>query len=147
MASMDVGLRESILYLTGFCGGELSFRYLGISLASSKLKTSHYNMLLDAVAAKINAWPRASLSHAGKLELIRPVLQGVECFWQIGDICKLCRKFGSPTKHPPIAWNMLHKTREDGGWGLKDLAAWNKTLLAKSIWNTREKKIAYGLNG
>lgn len=118
-------------------------------MASSKLKTSHYNMLLDAVAAKINAWPRASLSHAGKLEHIRSVLQGVECFWLsnlplpkniIDGICKLCRKFVSPTKHPPIAWNMLHKTREDGGWDLKDLAAWNKTLLAKSIWKIQEKK-------
>lgn len=149
MASMEDWVREHILHITGFSCGQLPFRYLGIPLSSSKLNSSDYGMLLDAVRSKINSWPRHTLSHAGKLELIRSVLQGVECFWLsilpmpkniIDEIRVLCRKFVWSTKHPPIAWDMLHKTRDDGGWGLKDLVAWNKALLAKTIWKIQEKK-------
>lgn len=112
IASVDEWVRSSILQLSRFCCGQLPFRYLGIPLASTKLKTSNYGKLLDVVATKINVWPRQTLSHAGKLELIRSVLQGVECFWLsilsmpkniIDAIRALCRKFVWPTKHPLIA--------------------------------------------
>lgn len=128
MASMDMRMRETILNLTGFGLGELTYCYLGIPLAFSKLRTSDY-MLLDTVAANINAWPRATPSHAVKLKLIRSVLQGVECFWLsilplpkniIDRIYALCRRFVWPTKHLPIAWNMFHLPREDGGVGIKE---------------------------
>lgn len=113
-------------------------------------------MLLDAISSKINLWPRNSLSHAWKLELIRSILQGVECFWIsilpvpkhiINDIRVICRKFIGSTKHPPIVWDTLARPRDDGGWGLKDLNAWNKALLEQSVWKIQEKRIHFGLSG
>lgn len=106
-----VSYRRDILEITGFVLGHLAFRYLGNPLASRKLRTLDYSFFGDAIATKINSWPRHSLLYAGKIELIRSVLQGVKCFWLsilrfpsniIHDIYKMCQKFVFPTKHPPI---------------------------------------------
>lgn len=149
MAGIDDTTRQSILDISGFVNGQLPFRYLGIPLASRKLKTSDYSMLVDNIAERINSWPRHSLSQAGKIELIRTVLQGVECFWMsilplpaniIHDIYSLCRKFVWPTKHPPIAWNTLCKPIDDGGMGVKNLVAWNNALIAKTLWKIHMKE-------
>lgn len=116
MTGVDDYIRHCILNVTGFSSGELSFRYLGIPLASRKLKVLDFGMLLDTISGKIKSWHKSSLSHAGKLELIRAVLQGVECFCLsiipmqkhvLDDIRAMCRKFVWPTKHPLIAWDIL----------------------------------------
>ncbi|XP_075474412.1 uncharacterized protein LOC142505350 [Primulina tabacum] len=137
------GLRQ------GFTVGTLPFRYLGIPIAARKLCAADYSDLLDNVNKKVSSWPRNSLSYAGKIELIRSVIQGVECFWLsilpipaciINSIQSICRKFVWPTKHPPIAWSSLCKPLADGGLGLKDLRSWNRALLAKTLWNIHSKK-------
>lgn len=131
MAGVAQGVRHEIFEITGFSQGHLPIRYLGIPLASRRLKTSDYRLLVDAIASKINSWPRHSLSYAGKIELIRSVVQGVECFWLsilmniIDDIYNICRKFIWPTKHLTISRGMFCKPKEDGGLGHKNLAAWN----------------------
>ncbi|XP_075508005.1 uncharacterized protein LOC142544859 isoform X1 [Primulina tabacum] len=146
---MDDRTRHEILRMTGFTPGMLPFRYLGIPLAAKRLRSSDYCMLVNAIAAKINSWPRHSLSYAGKLELIRSVIQGIECFWLsvlpvpncvIDSIHSLCRKFVWPTKRPLIAWNTLCKPLADGGLGLKNLRAWNLALIAKTLWKIHLKK-------
>ncbi|XP_075499775.1 uncharacterized protein LOC142538314 [Primulina tabacum] len=129
MGSIEGSLRQDILDITGFTPGILPFRYLGIPLAAKRLCASDYGKLVDNISTKVSAWPRHSLSYAGKLELIRSVIQGVECFWLsilpvpncvLDSIHAICRKFVWPTKHPPIAWN--------------NLKAWNRALIAKSLW-------------
>ncbi|XP_073313562.1 uncharacterized protein [Primulina huaijiensis] len=149
MASVPDVVRLEILDVTGFALGNLPFRYLGVPLASKKLRALDYIPLVDTISTKISSWPRHSLSYAGKLELIRSVVQGIECFWLsilplpsciIDAIYSLCRKFVWPTKHPPIAWHTLCKPIEAGGLGLKNLKAWNKALLAKTLWNIHNKK-------
>ncbi|XP_075492649.1 uncharacterized protein LOC142530721 [Primulina tabacum] len=146
---MDERTKQDILSITGFSPGSLPFRYLGIPLAARKLRSSDYCKLVDAIAAKINSWPRHSLSYAGKIELIRSVVQGIECYWLsilpipncvISSIYSLCRKFVWHSKHPPIAWENLCKSLEDGGLGLKNLMAWNKALIAKTLWKIQLRK-------
>ncbi|XP_073275451.1 uncharacterized protein [Primulina huaijiensis] len=58
----------------------------------------------------------------------------------IDSIYSLCRNFVWTSKHPPIAWASLCKPIESGGLGLKNLKAWNKALLAKTLWNIHMKK-------
>lgn len=50
-------LRQDILNVTGSASGVLPFRYLGISLASLKLRTSDDSLLVDAISSKISVWP------------------------------------------------------------------------------------------
>ncbi|KZV27299.1 hypothetical protein F511_28456 [Dorcoceras hygrometricum] len=94
-------------------------------------------------------WQKKTLSYAGKMELIRSVLHGVECFWLsilripyyvIDKIYTMCMGFLQNSKHPPIAWDMCCKLKEDGVLGLRNLRYWNKVLLAKSLWNSHDKK-------
>ncbi|XP_075492539.1 uncharacterized protein LOC142530599 [Primulina tabacum] len=92
MAGVDDRSKQDIIQLTGFAPGTLPFRYLGVPLAAKKLRSSDYCKLVDAVANKINSWPRHSLSYA------------------------------------------------DGGLGLKNLGAWNKALIAKTLWKIHLKK-------
>lgn len=74
MAGVHDYTRHFLLNISGFSSGDLPFRYLRIPLASRKLKILDYGMLLNTISAKINSWPRNSLSHAGELKLIRAVL-------------------------------------------------------------------------
>jgi len=76
--SHDLGV---ILALTGFQQGSMSFRYLGISLSMERLRVSYYALLIDKISEKINARKASSLCYADRVELIRVVLQGAECFW------------------------------------------------------------------
>lgn len=148
LAGVDDEVRQQIIDIIGFSTATLPFRYLEITLASAKLRTSDYSMLVSAVSTRMNAWPRHSLSQAGKLELIYAIFQGVECFWLsvlliptniIDGIISICRKFVWHTKYPLISLATICKPKEDGGWGLKNLGSWNKALLTKNLWKIQTK--------
>lgn len=71
---------ELIQSTTGIPIGSMPFRYLGVPLTVVHLKVMHYAPFMDKIAAYINSWTASTLSYAGIMELIRYVLQGVECF-------------------------------------------------------------------
>ncbi|KAL0358099.1 UNVERIFIED_CONTAM: hypothetical protein Scaly_1495600 [Sesamum calycinum] len=50
------------------------------SPAAQRLSVRDYSPLVDQIANSISRWAAKSLSFAGRLELIRSVIQGVECF-------------------------------------------------------------------
>ncbi|XP_052177540.1 uncharacterized protein LOC127791595 [Diospyros lotus] len=127
----------------------MPFRYLGVPLAAQKLKISHYVPFVDKVAAYINAWSSATLSYAGRTELIRAVLQGVECFWLsilsipsavIVRIVRLCRVFLWNSKHPLVPWKDVCLPKKEGGLGFKDIKMWNLALLARTLWDIHQKE-------
>lgn len=133
-----------ICRIFGFSEGTLPVKYLGLPLAANKLLNIHYNPLLDQITSFINRWFNSCLSLAGRAELVRSVLQGVECFWiqslplpvTISDrINSLIRKFPWGSKSCPIAWKKVCMPKDEGGLGLRDLATWNKALHTKILWN------------
>ncbi|GFS33810.1 hypothetical protein Acr_00g0030680 [Actinidia rufa] len=82
--SMDGFCREDaeeIKTISRFSLGRFPFRYLGIPVAASRLSIEQFSPLISKIAEYINACACATLSYAGRCELIRSVLQGVECFW------------------------------------------------------------------
>ncbi|KAI3450765.1 hypothetical protein Pfo_007430 [Paulownia fortunei] len=140
---------DEIQELTNIPRGSMPFRYLGIPLAAEKLKVMHYAPFIDKIAALINAWTCNSLSYAGRAELIRTVLQGVECFWLsilpipatvISRITRLCRLFLWGSRNAPIAWKEVSLPRDEGGLGFRDLRCWNLALWTKLLWNIHAKK-------
>ena len=145
---------ENILDHTGFIQGSFPFRYLGIPVADSMLSIAQYSPLIYKISNYINAWVGSSLSYAGRSELVRSVLQGVECFWlsilpipmgvrkKIVTICRnflwggKCREF----KQPLVAWKDITLPKIEGGLGIRNPKAWNKALLSKTLWDIHSKK-------
>ncbi|GFP82681.1 putative ribonuclease h protein at1g65750 [Phtheirospermum japonicum] len=140
---------EEIQAITGIPLGTMPFLYLGIPLSDHKLRPMHYAPFIDKIASYINAWTTSSLSYAGRAELIRSVLQGVECFCLsifplpagvIDRITKLCRNFLWNSKNAPVAWDDVCLPKAEGGLGFRGIKAWNEALLTKALWNIHNKK-------
>ena len=119
---------DEIKAITGFNMGEFPFRYLGIPVAASRLTMEQFNPLISKISEYISAWAGASLLYAGRSELIKSVLQGVECFWlsilpiPVGvkdKIISQCRNFlrgGKATisKKPLVAWKEVCQPKSEG---------------------------------
>ncbi|KAK4403202.1 hypothetical protein Sango_1060900 [Sesamum angolense] len=81
MAGIENNILCDILARIEFTRGEMPVRCLGIPLAAQRLSVRDYSPLIDQIANSISRWAAKSLSFAGRLELIRSVIQGLECFW------------------------------------------------------------------
>lgn len=140
--------KDLILQKFGFPEGVLPTKYLGLPLTSRSLLISQFSPLVENIANIINKWNNSFLSLAGRAELVRSVVQGVECFWLqslplpsgVADrIHTLLRRFVWGGKACPVAWRTVCLPKEEGGLGFRNLAAWNKALLSKVIWNIQSK--------
>ncbi|GFZ01947.1 hypothetical protein Acr_15g0005560 [Actinidia rufa] len=135
MAGINSADMEEIKAITGFSVGKFPFRYLGIPVAAARLTIEQFSPLTARISEYISAWARVSLSYAGRSELIRSVLQGVECFWlsilpiPVGvrdKVIALCRNFlwggqAVSPKKPLVTWKEVCKPKSEGGLGFIDL--------------------------
>ncbi|KAL2248412.1 UNVERIFIED_CONTAM: hypothetical protein Sindi_2693500 [Sesamum indicum] len=139
---------DGILARTKFARGEMPVRYLGIPLATQRLSVTNYSPLVDQIANCISKWTGKFLSYAGRLELIRSVIQGVECYWLqvfplpaavIEKIYRLCRSFLWNSRRAPVAWEEICHPKEEGGVCIRHIQFWNVALLARVLWNIHRK--------
>lgn len=144
-----VGVRDSAVACSGLQPGSLPVRYLGIPLDSQRLKVAHFESLYKAISTKIDCWKGHTLSKAGRLELIRAVIQGIVSFWMqnfalptvVKDhIISLCRKFLWGNNASPVAWDDLCLPKKEGGLGLHHLPSWNSAFFARIMWNIHSKR-------
>lgn len=61
--------------LIGFNTGFLPFNYLGEPIFNGKPKTSYFQPLADKVKLKLSAWKASLLSIAGRIQLVKSVIQ------------------------------------------------------------------------
>lgn len=40
-----------------------------------------------------------------------------------------------PDKRGIVVWEKLHRPKDEGGLGIKEIAAWNKAVVGKQIWD------------
>ncbi|KAL0401735.1 UNVERIFIED_CONTAM: hypothetical protein Slati_4203400 [Sesamum latifolium] len=144
MAGIQNDELHGILTLTNFARGAMPVRYLGIPLATQRLSVTDYSPLVDQIVKSISKWTAKSLSYAGRLELIRLVIQRVECFWLqifplsaavVEKIHRLCRNF----RNLSVAWDEICHHKEEGGLGIRHIQTWNVALLARVLWNIHHK--------
>ncbi|KAK4397773.1 Anaphase-promoting complex subunit [Sesamum angolense] len=147
-AGIENNMLCDILARTEFTRGEMPVRYLGIPLAAQRLSVRDYSPLVDQIANNISRWAAKSLSFAGRLELIRSVIHGVECFWLqifplpttvIEKIHRLCRNFLWNSKRAPVAWENICHPKNEGGLGIRHTQTWNVALLTRVLWNIHRK--------
>lgn len=151
---MDTTFKTDIFGITSFPEGTLPFRYLGVPLTSRKLATSHYMSLVDKTVLRIRHWCSKLLSYAGRVQLIKSITNAMSSYWMISfpfpkkiihAIDAIFRSFlwtgrDSIAKKSLIAWKQVCAPRCKGGLNIISLADWNKTCLAKLLWNLGRKK-------
>ncbi len=80
----------------------LPVRYLGVPLISGKLSVRDCDLLISKITAKISGWRVATLSYAGRLQLVSSVLSTMSQYWMnvlllpktvITAVEKLCSDF------------------------------------------------------
>ena len=90
--------------------------------------------------ARINSWTTKRLSYAGRAQLFKTVLFGVQAYWAqlfiipakiIKLIEGLCRSYlwsgvGYVTKKALIAWDKVCCPKYEGGLGLINMKIWNR---------------------
>ncbi|VFQ98950.1 unnamed protein product [Cuscuta campestris] len=152
LISLLLGSRDTshdILSLVSFPRGHLPVRYLGLPLASQRISEADYAPLFKTVDGFLSKWKTMKISYAGKLELIRAVIQGVQSFWLqaflvqkyvLERITSHCRDFLWGSKFAKVAWSDICKPKTEGGLGLKDAGKWNDALLCKLLWDLAAKK-------
>ncbi|VFQ66081.1 unnamed protein product [Cuscuta campestris] len=140
---------QELLDLVSFPRGQLPVRYLGLPLASQRISENDFAPLFKSVNGFLSKWKTMKLSYAGKVELIRAVIQGVQSFWLqafpvqkyvLDRITSLCREFLWGSRFAKVAWTDICKPKAEGGLGLKDAGTWNNALLCKLLWNLAAKK-------
>ncbi|GAB2286220.1 hypothetical protein Dimus_039749 [Dionaea muscipula] len=145
-AGLDAQLTDYLINTSGFNCGSFPIKYLGVPLAALRITYIHFKPLIDRIGSYIEGWLRKTLLYAGRLELIKSVLQGVDCFWMsifpipnavLDAIIWMCRffLFGANVKNPPVSWNFLSAPKREGGLGIFHLQTWNQALLFSNIWN------------
>lgn len=137
-----------IIRLSGFRVSNLPIKYLGLPLTFRPLLKHQFGPLFDQISSYINSWNKSCLCILGRAELIRAVIQGVECFWIqslplpacVSDqLNTLSRRFLKWNSFCPISWRNVCLPKDEGGLGIRELATWNKALLSKIIWNIQNK--------
>ncbi|XP_038708538.1 uncharacterized protein LOC120003588 [Tripterygium wilfordii] len=145
--------KHRILQATGFSEGSFPFKYLGVPLSPHRLLVSQFSPLLEKLEMAIQSWLGKHLSYAGRLELLKSVLQGMVQFWigifpmpeqVIKKITGLCRNFfwsgnAFGRASAPVAWANVCLPKKEGGLGLMDLRARNLSFIANHLWNIHIK--------
>ncbi|CAH9089943.1 unnamed protein product [Cuscuta europaea] len=149
LGGMAIYELDNILSLVDFKAGSFPVKYLGVPLAPLKISVTHFAPLLESISTYISAWNLKTLSYAGRVELIKAVIQGVHSFWLqmfpipkviLDRITAMCRIFLWGCKYSRVSWADVCLPKHEGGLGIHDTKIWNSALLAKSFWDIHLKK-------
>ncbi|GJT28637.1 putative reverse transcriptase domain, reverse transcriptase zinc-binding domain protein [Tanacetum coccineum] len=95
-------IKNAILNIMPFVEGELSVKYLGVPLISSRLLIRDCKVPMEKAKNRIGDWKNKSLSFAGRLQLCKSVVSSMHVYWAsvliipqgiIDDIHQLIRDF------------------------------------------------------
>ncbi|CAM8897387.1 unnamed protein product [Rhodiola kirilowii] len=137
--------------------GKLPFPYLGVLIDGRSLMNQAYEGLIDKMTIKIRAWDTRHLFYAGRLVLIKLVLSTISSYWMrvllfpknvLRKISAICHNFlwsgSSSGKRNLVAWKRVTKSKEQGGFGVKNVSVFNKALMLKQVWDLCLKKTLCG---
>ncbi|KAJ6897578.1 hypothetical protein NC652_024398 [Populus alba x Populus x berolinensis] len=120
LSGVEMGLRNEIINCLGFNMGTLP----------------------------IKNWTTASLTYAGRLQLIKSTLFSIQVYWSSMFLlpCHIIRKIesilaaflwkGTSLNHAgaKVAWASLCYPLKEGGLGIKSIRTWNNAAVLKHVW-------------
>ncbi|XP_074283833.1 uncharacterized protein LOC141608370 [Silene latifolia] len=124
---------------------QLPVKYLGIPLGGNPNKISSWDSVIQSVKVKLASWKVGLLSKAGRVVLIKAVLNSLPLYFMslfkipkgvLNKIISLQRSFywgkGNEKKGIPlISWEIIQRPKDLGGLGVGDLQIKNASLLFK----------------
>lgn len=107
-------------------------KYLGVPIFHKRVTKSTFQFIINKVDQRLSAWKTCHLSYAGRVTLVKSVLQAMPSYVMqftcipravCDEIDKRCRSFiwGDSENHNKIhtvAWNNLSSLRMKVVWGL-----------------------------
>ncbi|KAJ4755627.1 RNA-directed DNA polymerase (reverse transcriptase)-related family protein [Rhynchospora pubera] len=131
--------------------------YLGTTIVANK--PGDFGPLLDKIDSKLQPWKRQFLSQAGKVVLIKSVIEPLLLYTMSNTaipaaIIKVIegklRAFfwdkGGSSRMPLVAWKSITRPKDHGGLGLKDLTCFNLSLHMKALWSIISGSSAIWIN-
>lgn len=107
-----------------------------------------FDYLIQKFETRLNSWKARFLTHAGRLILLKAVLESMPVYAMgtvilpakvITKLTAIMRNFfwggdAEKKKLPYVAWEEISTPKGMGGLGLRSLAEMNKALVLKTVW-------------
>ncbi|KAG0471308.1 hypothetical protein HPP92_015854 [Vanilla planifolia] len=141
-------LVRSTKSILSFKRAQLPLMHLGCALDKGRLKSIHFQPLLEKMARRIASWKNRLLSKGGKKVLINSVLTSMSAYVSavlqpprsiVKSIERLLSRFlwggnDNSARHHWAAWKRIAKPIAGGGMGIRDLASQVMAHSAKLWW-------------
>eukprot|EP00253_Pinus_taeda_P011273 PITA_11273 len=123
-------------------------KYLGFRLKPNGYRIADWLWLIAIVEKRLQVWYHRYLSLAGRLILIKAVIEATPVYWMaltwipkgiLNRLQHICSRFlwaGQQTGRlfGWVKWDTIAKPKSWGGWGIKRLHLFSKALAAKLGW-------------
>jgi hypothetical protein len=127
---------------------ELGFHYLRYYLKLDNYRAVDWNWLVEKFEARINHWGNKLLSLGGHLVLLKAVLETQMVYWLalahvlisiLNTIRKICFAFlwsgvKDKKKFHLCNWMLIAKPKSYGGWGLRNILLFSRSLETNTMW-------------
>ncbi|XP_057774769.1 uncharacterized protein LOC130993749 [Salvia miltiorrhiza] len=145
---VSLSYQRQIGRILHFRVGLMPMTYLGAPLFVGRPKAIHLAAIKDRIIHKFSRWNGSQLSIAGRICLIRSVIQSslvhtmMVYKWPnslLKELDRSCRNFiwtGNVNKRPTcaVSWDRACAIKEEGGLGIRSFETMNDSFLMKLAW-------------
>ncbi|CAL0333597.1 unnamed protein product [Lupinus luteus] len=132
-----------------FCAvGSVPFKFLGIHVGANPKRLATWSPIIHSFKKKLSFWQQKLISFGGRVTLLNSVLSSLPIYFfsffkapvsVIKELVKIQRRFlwgkGEGSKGVSwVRWELVCRTKEGGGLGVKNLSLFNLALLGKWRW-------------
>ncbi|XP_059294566.1 uncharacterized protein LOC132047555 [Lycium ferocissimum] len=147
-------VKEEILQVLGYEIGELPVKYMGVPLSTRRLNITQCMPLVAKMTARITSWMAKGLSYAGRVQMIRSGLFGIQSYWSqlfilpqkiIKLIEAICRSYlwtgqATVSRRALVAWERVCLPQAAGGLNILNMKLWNQAAISKLLWALSQHK-------
>ncbi|XP_020254147.1 uncharacterized protein LOC109831221 [Asparagus officinalis] len=150
LCGVEDNLKAQICTYLSFSEGTLPMRYLGLPLTTRRISHFECSSLINKITNQFQNWQQnRSLSYAGRIQMIKSVILGIQTFWFsnyilptkiLEKIDRLCSAFLWGQKIHLISWDSVCLNKKKEGLGLFSAKVWNQASAVKLLWMIHQKK-------